>query len=266
MFKKILLSILCLSMMITQSFQMIYANEDESYVETIDESLNEIDPEEEIIEEQESIILNEDESQRDETSKTFIMSDKSIQKVLYTIPVHYEEEGKWKEIDNTLIENNSDDINGYANSKSKLKIKFSKKGHEKNLGSITVNDYSIKWGLEGINKKSDANITKNKEQSDDKRTQVFNNIYQHIIYEEIYENIDLEYVFDSQSIKENIIIKDKTDKNAFTFNYKVNKLKLEDNGNGEIIAKDEETNSVTLKITNSGVEKFTNYGKFIHQE
>ena len=25
-------------------------------------------------------------------------------------------------------------------------------------------------------------------------------------------------------------------------------------------------NSVTLKITNSGVEKFTNFGKFMHQE
>ena len=127
MFKKIILSILCLSMMITQSFQMIYANQDETYEEIIDESFNEIDPKEEISEEQEAVILNEDESLRDETSKTFIMSDKSIQKVLYTIPVHYEEDGKWKEIDNTLSEDNSDNINGYSNNKSKLKIKFSKK-------------------------------------------------------------------------------------------------------------------------------------------
>ena len=66
MLKKILLSFLCLSMMVTQSFQMIYANQDETYEEIIDESFNEIDPEEDIIEEQEVVILNEDESLRDE--------------------------------------------------------------------------------------------------------------------------------------------------------------------------------------------------------
>jgi len=54
--------------------------------------------------ETEVIVLAEDESLRDESSKTFILSDKTMQKVIYSIPVHYEENGEWKEIDNTLMD------------------------------------------------------------------------------------------------------------------------------------------------------------------
>jgi len=38
--------------------------------------------------ETEVIVLAEDESLRDESSKTFILSDKTMQKVIYSIPVH----------------------------------------------------------------------------------------------------------------------------------------------------------------------------------
>ena len=55
-------------------------------------------------EEVEPIIIGEDVSSRDESSKTFILSNQTYQTILYSIPVHYQEDGVWKEIDNTLID------------------------------------------------------------------------------------------------------------------------------------------------------------------
>ena len=56
------------------------------------------------IEENNVILLEEDESLREEYSKTFILSDKTYQKIIYSIPVHYKENDEWKEIDNTLVD------------------------------------------------------------------------------------------------------------------------------------------------------------------
>ena len=46
-------------------------------------------------EDTEVVILGEDVSLREESSKTFILSDKTMQKVIYSIPVHFEENGEW---------------------------------------------------------------------------------------------------------------------------------------------------------------------------
>lgn len=85
-------------------------------------------------EEIEPIILNEDISERNEYEKTFVMSDKSMQTILYSIPIHYEENGIWEEIDNSFVESevatiaeDGDSLNVIKNKKSKTKIKFAKK-------------------------------------------------------------------------------------------------------------------------------------------
>ena len=48
--------------------------------------------------ETEVTVLDEDKSERTEYSKDFIMSDKSVQKIIYSIPVHYQEDGEWMSI------------------------------------------------------------------------------------------------------------------------------------------------------------------------
>lgn len=47
-------------------------------------------------------ILGELDDQRDEYEKHFRLSDGSNMAVSYPIPVHYEENGEWEDIDNTL--------------------------------------------------------------------------------------------------------------------------------------------------------------------
>ena len=74
-----------------------------------------------LYEEIETYVLEEEESLREESSKTFLMSDGSHQKIIYSLPVHYEENNKWNEIDNTLVSDESDsDVRGYRNRDGKL--------------------------------------------------------------------------------------------------------------------------------------------------
>jgi len=48
-------------------------------------------------------ILQEDKTKRDEYTKEYLMSDGSRMLVVYPDQVHYEKEGEWREIDNTLV-------------------------------------------------------------------------------------------------------------------------------------------------------------------
>ena len=50
----------------------------------------------------EVFIIGEDESRRDETTKHYILSNGNRKAVKYSQPVHYKNNGKWVDIDNTL--------------------------------------------------------------------------------------------------------------------------------------------------------------------
>ena len=101
-------------------------------------------------------ILSEQIELRDETSKTFLMSDRSFQKIIYANNIHYQnEDGSYEEIDNSLIDtsevttySNEDDVIGYENNNNPQKLKFSKKAHKSNMVSIKNNDYKLVWGIE----------------------------------------------------------------------------------------------------------------------
>ena len=72
---------------------------------SINYTINAIEIAEDTTELQEEVsIISEDISEREEGTKTFIMSDGTRQKILYPVPVHYNENGEWKEIDNTLVD------------------------------------------------------------------------------------------------------------------------------------------------------------------
>ncbi len=57
------------------------------------------------LEQQEPVgILIEDKEKREENTKVFQMTDRSYQAAVYQYPVHFQEDGEWKDIDNTLQE------------------------------------------------------------------------------------------------------------------------------------------------------------------
>lgn len=63
-----------------------------------------------------STVVSEDMDARTETSKRFLMSDGSYTLEQYSQAVHYLEDGKYKDIDNTLTRNDTEDKIIYRNS------------------------------------------------------------------------------------------------------------------------------------------------------
>ena len=85
---------------------------------------------------------------RTENTKTFLMSDGTYMNAVYNEQVHYNENGKWKDIDNSF--NNVTDSNGenvIENRENSFKINFSKKAKKNKLVTIKKDQYNIGWSL-----------------------------------------------------------------------------------------------------------------------
>ena len=92
----------------------------------------------------EPVIVEEDIDLRGAYEKHFIMSDGSTMAVLYNEPVHYEEDGQWFEIDNTLVETKGG--GRIANVKGLENVSFSQEPSQE-LVVIEKDGYTISWGL-----------------------------------------------------------------------------------------------------------------------
>lgn len=171
-------------------------------------------------------------SLRGENVKHFHLPDGTYQAVVYGEPVHrLNADGEWEEIDNTLTEANGVIATGDS------RVKFAKKitGNE-SLYTLHNGNYKVTIGLSGAKKKVEGVVT-NLSVSEDGMTKLqkltsIDNISSSITYSNILDGVDLEYIVVSNSIKENIIVKEPSDSYSYTFTLDLNGLiaKL-DNGN-----------------------------------
>ena len=103
-------------------------------------------------------VLGEVIDNRTETSKTFRMSDGSFIAADYGQVIHYAgEDGAWTDYDNTLAfseasSSDSEDMTGYGNNGSNLRIKLANNSNSNNLVKLTMGDYKISLHLVGANK------------------------------------------------------------------------------------------------------------------
>ena len=175
---------------------------------------------------------------REENSKQFRLEDGTYLAASYADPVHYlDGDGKWQDIDNRLFSSGSE------YSTINAKIKFSKKvtGNE-NLFTLHDGEAKIEMGLVGAIKKTEGKVVTDYS-TDEKETTTLGKLTNLekltsvIVYENILDGVDLEYVVKSNYIKENIIVKERKGTYSYTFNIKLNNLtaELKENGSVEII-------------------------------
>ena len=170
------------------------------------------------------IVLEEDETLRDENIKHFKLSDGTVKAVSYAQPVHYmDEDGNLIDIDNALILNGNEYI-----AKNKQEIKFANKSGSTGLISIKDGEYKIDFTPLNANKVS-VEIENPQENSSRKFDDVkkLNNLVSYATYKNIYDGIDLEYVLVGNNIKENIIVNEKQSEYTYSFEIKLNKLNAE---------------------------------------
>ena len=98
----------------------------------------------------ESPILEEVEDRREVNTKHFLTADHTYLAAVYPSAVHYEEDGVWKEIDNTLqLQSDETGSEYYGNTASDTHVRFSKYGTEDTLASIERGGLTLSWGLAG---------------------------------------------------------------------------------------------------------------------
>lgn len=85
----------------------------------------------------EANIIGEVTEKRDRSTKHFMKDDMSYEAVIYPMPVHYKKDGKWTDIDNSLVskkdEQNTDVLENVEND---YKVKLAKSTSSKKLVQI----------------------------------------------------------------------------------------------------------------------------------
>lgn len=186
---------------------------------------------------------------RTATDKYYRLDDGSYYVAHYNSDVHYlDDNGVWQDIDNSLA------VNGSEITTSNAKIKLAKKTTG-NGEIFTIHDGNRKLSLSlnGANKKVEGIISNNETEFDDDATQLqkmttLDKISASVRYNDILENVDLEYVIKGANIKENIIVKAKASNYSYSFTLSLNNLVASLNEKNEIIISDSSTSEIVYLI------------------
>ena len=119
--------------------------------------------------------------------KHFLREDGTFKAIVYNEDIHFLKNGKYEEIDNSIIE----EKDFYTNKSNSYKVKFAKNS-KKNLVEIEKDGYYLKIKLNN-NKFNKFDIKK-----------------QELKYIDILDNIDIDYKVMNNKVKEGLILKDKS--------------------------------------------------------
>ena len=230
--------------------------------------------------EEKSPIVEEVKEKRDENKKVYLREDGTYTAVITKTPVHYEKDGEWVDIVNSL--KTKGDV--LTNTAGNYNVEFPKEISEENEIKIENGKESITFSIVET-EKSNGKVKNNKKQKQDKNKasdeEIFNNdisrTVSEIEYEDILENTNLEYVVTPNGVKENIIVENKESlKKSYSFNITKGKLKAEldksnnlyfKNSKGEVVftipapvmtdAKGEISYDIDVKVKNLKKETIT---------
>lgn len=232
-FLSMLLSVLLITQIIPIS---VLAEEYAEYTDSITETI------------EEPTVVAEVKSERTEYTKHFRMSDGTYIAATYPEPVHYEVNGKWVDIDNSLSQETVDGISVYKNNKSKHSVSFSESIEDKGVTIKKSNGYEISFVPETNEKKTKVK-GKKKDTKDLESVAILNaeekldiksekmaakNKTSGMKYSDVYDDTDLEYILTSSSLKENIVVNKAKNKYEYKFNADFGGLVPKNEGDGSI--------------------------------
>ena len=222
-------------------------------------------------EEEEVTVVGELEDQRDLNAKSFRLSNGTIAAVQYETDVHYQDEnGEWTPIDNSLEyedsredgllsflsedneqTNDVQDTDGYTTKAGPVNFKFAKNANQKNLVRIQQGDYKLSFALQNRNKDKKVDIQKGEENLDDgslASQMTAPNVYSSVVYRNIQDDVDLQYIASGSDLKENIIVNSKRDSYDFTFEVKAQNLSMIQEEDGSVSLYDSKSNELVYTI------------------
>ncbi|MBR5826423.1 MAG: RHS repeat-associated core domain-containing protein [Clostridia bacterium] len=181
----------------------------------------------------EAYIVSEAVEKREENAKHFRMSDGSYVVAQYNTPVHYlDENGEWVDIDNTISEAEAtteqtelfgtDEL--YSTANGAENVVFAEKSNSNTIVSYEAKDYPISFNYQSAKNSQINVIEKTETHSGDEAFLTLQDITQEVIYEDVFTDVDLQYIVSPTGLKENIILKSKSAQNSFAVNYNIGEL------------------------------------------
>ena len=182
-------------------------------------------------------VVEEDESRRSEFSKEFVLNNGLRLATVYPSAIHYEDNGTWKDIDNTLIAAISDGESVYTNTAGRWNICFPQSLSGNNMIGIAMNGFTVQFGMAGelrstgdvvvasvgqIGSGETASFTVSTAQTSVAQIQqvdltsaraaaeypetVLEKMYSRLTYANIYPNTNIVYDLQGNKLKESVIM------------------------------------------------------------
>lgn len=159
-------------------------------------------------------------SKRSQCTKVYENEDHTMTAAIYGRPVHFLEDGQWKEYDDSLTESGTE--GDMENGAGDLKVKFSNKIKEEKTIRISNEQGDLSWGPEK-GRKAVRNLTGTSS----------------VTYEDVWEDVNLRYTLAGGSLKEDIILKSLPEAGAFRFLYRSNSLHAQSDNRGNVVFVDD---------------------------
>lgn len=179
------------------------------------------------------VVVQEVEELREEFSKHYLNTDGTITAVTYNDTIHYQDkDGKWKNIDNTLIEKQemksiSKNVNDYIapNDNPLFDIKFNKKASSNSLFNVSIDNHYLNFNIENAN---DVNAVIKNNNTENFSTFALNDITSDLTYKNIFDSSDIEFEINSTRLLTKIILNEKPRSNKIKFSIKTDLIAEQD--------------------------------------
>ncbi len=189
---------------------------------------------------------------RSEDGKHFKLTDGTFLSVSYYEPVHYlDSEGNWQDIDNSLYLDK--DGKSYSTKENGgHSFSLAKDLSSGDLAEAKCDDLSVSMKLLGEYNESSSLETKERETAKPRSETegwkaedlIPKDLYSKVIYEDVFDGIDIEYTLHGFDLKEQIVLNEKGDQTSFDFLLSFEGLSASLEENGSITLKDSEETPV----------------------
>ncbi|WP_439443872.1 hypothetical protein ACSMFR_03810 [Listeria aquatica] len=165
-------------------------------------------------------------SERTESEKVFDNHDGSFTKQIFSEPIHMEEDGKLKEMDPVLEQEEKSDV--IQPKQTKLEIEFLEKMDNGAYQKLTKPGAEVVFALKGA---------KQGEKEIDAQDQTAKFKENEVTYQEVLPKTDLRHLTFNRSVKEDLVLQEQTEADTYVYQIET-KLAVMKEENGDIVFRD----------------------------
>ena len=196
-------------------------------LETAAKTLNALNSTEETEVQEETTLLYEVTDKREENVKVYKTNFGGYSAYISSVPLHYLDNGEWKDIDNSLSQN---DDGTFSNTANGFEVNLPAALTDNSGVSISKDSYSVSFALNDTKDNQNVKVENNKKSAENSINTADSiaseaDTSSSVEYKNVMKNTDVKYVVSGNSVKENIIIDKKSSvKDCYTFTVNVNGL------------------------------------------